>query len=78
VSTKTSLELILHDGVDVSMGVAVRLPQVGYRSVELVRGKKEFLTIRALGDHGYLLNSFKPIFGFHWVFGLGECGRASL
>jgi hypothetical protein len=30
-----------------------------------VRGKKNFLTIRALGDHELLLNSLKRIFGFH-------------
>jgi hypothetical protein len=77
VSTKTSLELVPCDGVDVCMGVAVRLPPVGYHSVELVRGKKDFLMIRVLGNHEHLLNSYKPIFGFHWVLGLGECGRAS-
>jgi hypothetical protein len=69
VSTKTSLELIPHDGVNVRMGVAVHLPLVGCRSIELVRGKKDFQVIRALGDHELLLNSLKPIIGFHWVFG---------
>jgi hypothetical protein len=67
---KTSLELIPRDGLDVRMGVAVCLPPVGYRSIELVRGKKDFFMIRALGDHELLLNSHKPIFGFHWVHGL--------
>jgi hypothetical protein len=65
-----SLELIPRDGVDVCIGVAVRLPPVGGRSIELVRGKKDFLVIRALGDHELLLNSLKPIFSFHWVLGL--------
>jgi hypothetical protein len=78
VSTKMSLELIPRDGVDICMGVAVCLRLVGSRFVELVRGKMYFLVIHALGDHELLLNSFKPIFGFHWVLGLGECGRASL
>jgi hypothetical protein len=55
------------NGVDVRMGVAVRLPPVGCHSIELVRGEKDFLTIRALGNHELLLNSLKPIFGFHWV-----------
>jgi hypothetical protein len=55
------------NGVDVRMGVAVRLPPVGCRSIELVRGEKDFLTIRVLGNHELLLNSLKPIFGFHWV-----------
>jgi hypothetical protein len=73
-----SLELIPRDGVNVCMGVAIRLPLVGYCSIELVRSKKDFLVIRALGDHEFLLNSLKPIFGFHWILGLGECGRASL
>jgi hypothetical protein len=40
VSMKMSLELVARDGVDVCMGVAVRLPSVGYRSIELVCGKK--------------------------------------
>jgi hypothetical protein len=77
VSTKTSLELIPHDGVHIRMGVAIHLPPVGYCSIELVRGKKDFLVIRALGNHELLLNSLKPIFGFHWVLGLGEGGRVS-
>jgi hypothetical protein len=70
VSTKMRLELIPHDGVDVCMGVAVRLSLVGRRPIELVRGKKDFLMIRSLGDHELLLNPLKPIFGFHWVLGL--------
>jgi hypothetical protein len=72
-----SLELIPCDGVNISMGVAVCVPPVGCCSVELVRSKNDFLVIRALGDHEFLLNSLKPIFGFHWVPSLGECGRAS-
>jgi hypothetical protein len=56
VSIKMSLELIPHDGVDVRMGVAARLPPVGCRSIELVRGKMDFLMIHALGDHELLLN----------------------
>jgi hypothetical protein len=77
VSTKTSLELIPRDGVDVCMGVAVHLPSVGCRSIELVCGKKDFLMICALGNHELLLNSLKLIFGFHWVHGLCESGRVS-
>jgi hypothetical protein len=77
VSTKMSLELIPHDGVDVCMGIVVRLPPVGCCSIELVRDKKNFLVIHALGDHELLLNSLKPIFGFHWVLSLRENGRAS-
>jgi hypothetical protein len=78
VSMKMSLELIPRDGVNVCMGVAIRLPPVGCCSIELVHSKKDFLAIHALGDHEFLLNSLKPIFGFHWVLGLEECGRASL
>jgi hypothetical protein len=78
VSMKMSFELIPHDGADVCMGAAIRLPLVGCHSIEFMRGKKDFLMIRALGDHELLLNSLKTIFGFHWVHGLGECGRASL
>jgi hypothetical protein len=67
VGTKVSLELTPRDGVDVYMGVAVRLPPGGCHSKELVHDKKNFLVIRALGDNKLLLNSLKPIFGFHWV-----------
>jgi hypothetical protein len=77
VSMKMSLELIPRDGVNLRMGVAICLPPVGCRSIELMRGKKDLLVIRALGDHEFLLNSLKTIFGFHWVLGLGECGRVS-
>jgi hypothetical protein len=52
-------------------------PPVGCYSIELVHNKKDFLTIRALGNHEFLLNSLKPIFSFHGVLGLGECGWAS-
>jgi hypothetical protein len=65
-----SLELVPCDGVNAHMGVAVRLPLGCYRSIELVRGKKGLLVIRALGDHELLLNPLKSIFGFHWVLGL--------
>jgi hypothetical protein len=67
VSTKMGLELIPHNGVDVCIGIVVRLPLVGCRFKELVYSKKNFLMIRALGDHKLLLNSLKTIFGFHWV-----------
>jgi hypothetical protein len=70
VSTKMSLELIPHDGVNVFMGVALRLPLVGCYSIELVCDKKDFLMIHALGDHELMLNPFKPVFNFCWVLGL--------
>jgi hypothetical protein len=75
VSIKMRLEFIPRDGVHIRIGVLVHLPLVGYRSIELVCGKEDFLVICALGDHELLLNSLKPIFSFHWVLGLGECGR---
>jgi hypothetical protein len=60
-----NLELIPSDGVDINMGVTVRLSPICGRTKELVRGKKNRLTICALGDHELLLNSLKPIFGLH-------------
>jgi hypothetical protein len=45
-------------------------PPIGRRTKELVRGKKNLITIRALGDHELLLNSLKPIFGLHGVLDL--------
>jgi hypothetical protein len=77
VSTKMSLELIPRDGFNIFMGVSLRLPPVGCCSIELVHSKKDFLAIHALGDHEFLLNSLKPIFGFHLVLSLRECGRVS-
>jgi hypothetical protein len=65
VAMETSLELILHDGVNVCMGIAVCLPPVGCCSKELVHAKKNFLAIHALGDHELLLNSLRTIFGVH-------------
>jgi hypothetical protein len=70
VSMKTCLELVPRDGVDICMGIAVRLPPVGCRSKELVHAKKNFLVIHALSDQELLLSSHKPIFGFHWVLSL--------
>jgi hypothetical protein len=70
VGAETSLELILGDGVDVRMSVAVRLPPVGCCPIELVRSKKDLLTISALGDHEFLFNPLEPIFCVHGVFGL--------
>jgi hypothetical protein len=73
-----SLEHIPRDGVNICMGVTVCLPPICCHTKELVRRKKDFLVICALCDYEFLLNSFEPIFGFHWVLGLGECGRVSL
>jgi hypothetical protein len=65
-----SLELVPRDGVNIYMGVTVSLPPICCRTKELMRGKKNLLTIRALGDHELLLNSLKPIFSLHGVLGL--------
>jgi hypothetical protein len=70
VVTEMSLELITRDGVDICMGVTVCFPPICCRTKELVHGKKNFLSIRALGDHELLLNSLKPIFDFHWALAL--------
>jgi hypothetical protein len=70
VSVETSLELVLGDGVDVHMGIAVRLPPVGCRAIELVRSKEDLLTISALGDHEFLFTPLEPDFCIHGVFGL--------
>jgi hypothetical protein len=65
-----SLELILGDGVDACMSVAVHLPPVGYCPIELVCSKKDLLVIGALGDHEFLFDTLEPIFYIHGVFGL--------
>jgi hypothetical protein len=49
VGAKMIFELILGDGVDVCMGVAVRLPPVGCCVIKLVCSEKDLLTISALG-----------------------------
>jgi hypothetical protein len=68
VGAEMSLELIPGDGIDVFMGVAVRLPLVGCCPIELVCREKDLLAISALGDHEFLLNPLKPIFCVHGVF----------
>jgi hypothetical protein len=77
VGVEMSLELILGDGVDVCMGVAVRLPPFGCCPIELVCSEKDLLTISALGDHKFLLDPLEPIFYVHGVFGMLEGGGAS-
>jgi hypothetical protein len=77
VGAETSLELVLGDGVDVCMGIAIRLPPVSCYPIKLVRSKKDLLAIRALGDHEFLLDLLEPIFCVHGVFGLREGGGAS-
>jgi hypothetical protein len=76
VGAEMSLELVPGDGVDVCMGVAVRLPPVGCFPIELVCSKKDLLTIRALGDHEFPVDPLEPIFCVHGVFGLREGGGA--
>jgi hypothetical protein len=70
VGAETSLELVPGDGVDICLGVAVRLPQVGCCPIELVCSKKDLLMIGALGDHEFHLDPLEPIFCVHGVFGL--------
>jgi hypothetical protein len=70
VGAETSLELVLGDGVDVRMGIAVRLPPVGCCAIELWCSEKDLLTISALGDHEFLFNPLESIFCVHGVFGL--------
>jgi hypothetical protein len=70
VGAETSLELVLGDGVDVGMGIAIRLPPVGCCPIKLVCSKEDLLAIRVLGDHEFLLDPLEPIFYVHGVFGL--------
>jgi hypothetical protein len=76
VGAEMSLELVPGDGVDICMGIAVRLPSVGCCPIELVCSEKDLLTISALGDHEFLLDPLEPIFCVHLVFGLRESGGA--
>jgi hypothetical protein len=69
-----SLELVPGDGVDVCMRVAVCLPSAGCGPIELVCREEDLLTIRALGDHEFLLDSLEPILCVHGVFVLREGG----
>jgi hypothetical protein len=77
VGAETRIELIPGDGVDVCMGIAIRLPPVSCCPIKLVHSKKDLLVIRALGDHEFLLDPIEPIFCVHGVFGLREGGGAS-
>jgi hypothetical protein len=78
VGTEMSLEFIPCNRADVYVGLSVCLPPVCCCSKELVHGKKNFLMIRALGDHKLSLNSLEPIFGLHGVLSLRETGGVSL
>jgi hypothetical protein len=70
VGAETSLKLIPGDGVDICMRNAIRLPPVGCCPIKSVCSKEDLLTIRALGDHEFLLDPLEPIFCVHGVFGL--------
>jgi hypothetical protein len=70
VSVETSLELVPCDGINVYMGIAVRLPPVSCCPIELVHSKKDLLAISALGNHEFLFNPLELIFCVHGVFGL--------
>jgi hypothetical protein len=77
VGAETSLELVPGDGVNVCMGIAIRLLPVSCCPIKLVCNKKDLLAIRTLGDHKFLLDPLKPILCVHGVFGLREGGGAS-
>jgi hypothetical protein len=77
VGAEMSLELISGDGVNVCMGIAVRLPPDGCCPIELVCSEKDLLAIGALGDHEFLLDPLEPILCVHGAFGLREGGGAS-
>jgi hypothetical protein len=77
VGAETRLELVPGDGVDVCMGIAIRLPPVSCCPIKLVHSKKDLLVIRALGDHEFLLDPLEPILCVHGVFGLREGGGSS-
>jgi hypothetical protein len=77
VGVETSLELVLDDGVDVCMSIAICLPPASCCPIKLVHSKKDLLAIRALGDHEFLLDPLKPILCVHGVFCLREGGGAS-
>jgi hypothetical protein len=51
-----SLDLVPGDGVDICMGIAIRLPPISCCPIKLVSSKKDPLAIRALGDHEFLLD----------------------
>jgi hypothetical protein len=59
------------------MIIVVRIPQICCHPKELVCSKKNFLTIRAMGDHELLLYSLEPILTLHGIICLGEGGGAS-
>jgi hypothetical protein len=71
------LKLIPCNRIDIYVSVIVRLPSICCCPKELVHIKKNFLTIRALGDHELLLYPLKPILGFHGILSLREGGGAS-
>jgi hypothetical protein len=72
-----SSKLIPHNRIDVCMSVVVCIPPICCCPKHLVHGKKNFLTILALGDHDLLLYPNEPILGFHGILSLREGGAVS-
>jgi hypothetical protein len=77
VGTETSSKLIPRNQIDVCVSVAVHFPPICCYPKELVRGKKNFLVIRALCDHELLLYPLEPILGFRGILSLREGGGVS-
>jgi hypothetical protein len=72
VSTETSLELVPGDGVDICMGITIRLPPVSCCAIELVCSEKDLLAISALGDHEFL---FDPLSQSSTSMGSSTCEK---
>jgi hypothetical protein len=77
VGTKLSFKLIPHNQIDVCVGIVVRVPPICCHRKELVCGKKNFLIIRAMGDHELHLYGLEPILALHGIISSGEGGGAS-
>jgi hypothetical protein len=73
-----NLKLIPHNQIDVCMSIVVRLPPICCYPKELVCGKKNFLVIRALGDHELLLYPLELILSLHGILSLREGGGAEV
>jgi hypothetical protein len=76
VSSEVSLELIPCDSLDVGVGVAVSLPPIRCGSKELVRHKKNLLTVGTLGYLQFLLDRFQPVLGIYGILRLRESAGA--
>jgi hypothetical protein len=67
MQTKCSPELLPIYVVGFLMCINIRIPPVGCRSLKLVWGEQNHLSVLALHDLKFLFNNFKPVIDIQWL-----------